>query len=213
MVYPAGQKVTQAWNATVTQSGADVSARNVGYNGSIGTGASVSFGFNGSWTGSNPAPTAFSLNGTACTGDVGPTTTTTTSTTTTTTTTTGTPPTGNLPSNFRWSSTGAIFGPKPDATHANVAVKDPSVVHHNGKWHVFASTYTTGYNLMYTSFTDWSQASSAPHTYLDTTAIGGGYKAAPHVFYFAPQRLWYLVYQTGDNASYSTTTDIADPRS
>ncbi|MCC8249934.1 cellulose binding domain-containing protein [Saccharothrix luteola] len=73
--YPAGQTVTQAWNATVSQSGAQVSARNVSYNGCIATGASVAFGFNGSWTGSNPAPTAFSLSGTPCTGNVGPTTT------------------------------------------------------------------------------------------------------------------------------------------
>src|SRR5687768_7470555 len=33
--YPAGQQVTQAWNTTLTQSGANVTARNVGYNGAI----------------------------------------------------------------------------------------------------------------------------------------------------------------------------------
>ncbi|MEU1606862.1 family 43 glycosylhydrolase [Micromonospora matsumotoense] len=66
--YGAGQQVTQAWNATVTQSGAQVTARNVSYNGSIGTGANVSFGFNGSWNGSNPKPTSFTLNGVTCTG-------------------------------------------------------------------------------------------------------------------------------------------------
>jgi endo-1,4-beta-xylanase len=215
--FTAGQQVTQAWSADVSQAGGQVTARNVSYNASIPTGGRVEFGFNGSWTGSNPAPTGFSLNGTPCTGSVNPTSTTTSttssSTTTSTTTTTTNPPVGNLPSSFRWSSSGALIGPKPDATHANVAVKDPSVVYYNGKYHVFASTYTNGYNLMYTSFSDWSQASSAPHTYLDTTAIGSSYKAAPHVFYFAPQNLWYLVYQTGDNAAYSTTTDIANPRS
>ncbi|MCU7731149.1 cellulose binding domain-containing protein [Actinoplanes sp. KI2] len=68
--YAAGQKVTQAWNATVSQNGAQVTARNVGYNGTIGTGSSVTFGFNGSWTGSNPAPVSFALNGTTCTGSV-----------------------------------------------------------------------------------------------------------------------------------------------
>src|SRR3954452_3096489 len=31
--YSAGQQVTQAWNATVTQSGSQVTAKNVGYNG------------------------------------------------------------------------------------------------------------------------------------------------------------------------------------
>ncbi|MDG9679126.1 cellulose binding domain-containing protein, partial [Micromonospora sp. DH14] len=57
--YDAGQTVTQAWNATVTQSGAAVTAKNVGYNGALPTNGVVSFGFNGSWTGSNPAPGTF----------------------------------------------------------------------------------------------------------------------------------------------------------
>ncbi|WP_447002757.1 cellulase family glycosylhydrolase [Saccharothrix isguenensis] len=91
--FPAGQQVTQAWNASVTASGAQVTATNVSYNPTIGTNSTVSFGFNGSWTGSNPAPTSFALNGVTCTG--GTTTTTSTTTTTTTTTTTGNPPVGD----------------------------------------------------------------------------------------------------------------------
>lgn len=71
--FPAGQRVSQAWNATVTQSGAQVSAANVSYNGSLATNGNVSFGFNASWTGSNPVPTGFALNGVACTGATGPT--------------------------------------------------------------------------------------------------------------------------------------------
>ncbi|MEU6075231.1 cellulose binding domain-containing protein [Micromonospora sp. NPDC047074] len=75
--YTAGQQVTQAWSAVVSQSGAQVTARNVDYNAVIATGASAAFGFTGSWDGSNPAPTSFALNGTVCTGAVptsGPTT-------------------------------------------------------------------------------------------------------------------------------------------
>ncbi len=68
--YTAGQQVTQAWNATVTQSGGQVTARNMSYNATIATNASTGFGFNGSWTGSNPNPTSFTLNGTTCTGGV-----------------------------------------------------------------------------------------------------------------------------------------------
>ncbi|MCC2336146.1 rhamnogalacturonan lyase family protein [Cellulomonas wangsupingiae] len=71
--YPAGQTVTQAWNATATQSGTTVTARNASYNGTLPSGGSAGFGFTGAWSGSNPAPAAFSLNGTACTGTVGPT--------------------------------------------------------------------------------------------------------------------------------------------
>ncbi|MGW3106254.1 non-reducing end alpha-L-arabinofuranosidase family hydrolase [Streptomyces sp. NPDC001100] len=116
-----------------------------------------------------------------------------------------------LPSSFSWSSSGALIAPKSDATHTIAGIKDPSVVYYNGKYHVFASTASaSGYNLVYLSFSDWSQAGSATHYYLDRSAIGTGYRAAPQVFYYAPQRLWYLVYQTG-NASYSTNADISNP--
>jgi hypothetical protein len=70
--FGAGQAVTQAWNATVTQTGGQVTATNVSYNGSIATGATTSFGFNGSWNNSsNPAPASFALNGVTCTGSTG----------------------------------------------------------------------------------------------------------------------------------------------
>ena len=68
--YSAGQTVTQAWNATVTQAGTAVTAKSVSYNAAIATGGTATFGFNGSWTGTNPAPTAFALNGVNCTGTV-----------------------------------------------------------------------------------------------------------------------------------------------
>ncbi|MFC8847975.1 MULTISPECIES: cellulase family glycosylhydrolase [unclassified Micromonospora] len=69
--FPSGQRVTQAWNATVTSSGDQVTAKNMSYNAAIATNATVSFGFNGSWSGSNTAPTSFTLNGVTCTGSVG----------------------------------------------------------------------------------------------------------------------------------------------
>ncbi|GLH99614.1 cellulose binding domain-containing protein [Phytohabitans aurantiacus] len=90
--YSAGQTVTQAWNATVSQSGAAVTARNVSYNGAVPTNGTVSFGFNGSWTGSNPVPTSFAVNGVACTGGPAPTTPATTPPTTPPTTGPTTPP-------------------------------------------------------------------------------------------------------------------------
>jgi endo-1,4-beta-xylanase len=104
-----------------------------------------------------------------------------------------------------------LISPKSDSTHTIAGIKDPSVVFANGRWHVFASVANaSGYSLVYLNFTDWSQASAAPHVYLDRTAIGTGYRAAPQVFFFAPQNLWYLVFQTG-NASYSTNPDISNP--
>lgn len=67
-----GQKVTQGWSATWSQSATTVTAVNEGWNGSLGTGASVSAGFIASKTGTNAVPTAFRLNGTACNVDSEP---------------------------------------------------------------------------------------------------------------------------------------------
>uniref|UniRef100_UPI003D702462 cellulose-binding domain-containing protein n=1 Tax=Streptomyces albogriseolus TaxID=1887 RepID=UPI003D702462 len=69
--YAGNQKVTNAWNAKVTQSGADVTAANEAYNGALGTGSSVSFGFQGSYSGSNAVPAAFTLDGVTCNIDSG----------------------------------------------------------------------------------------------------------------------------------------------
>ncbi|MFJ7151939.1 endo-1,4-beta-xylanase [Streptomyces sp. NPDC100445] len=55
--YGAGQRITQAWNATCTQSGAAVSCANASYDGVVPDGGSVTFGFNGSWSDGNPVPT------------------------------------------------------------------------------------------------------------------------------------------------------------
>ncbi|WP_410539248.1 cellulose binding domain-containing protein [Streptomyces sp. KL2] len=61
-----GQRVGQMWNASFTQSGATVTASSVGWNARLEPGASASFGFTGSWSGSNGVPAAFELNGAAC---------------------------------------------------------------------------------------------------------------------------------------------------
>ncbi|GIE90847.1 cellulose binding domain-containing protein [Actinoplanes regularis] len=66
----SGQKVTQGWSATWSQSGAHVTAASMSWNGPLATNASTGIGFTGSYTGSNPVPTAFTLNGVACTGGV-----------------------------------------------------------------------------------------------------------------------------------------------
>ncbi|GAA2261882.1 cellulase family glycosylhydrolase [Streptomyces atrovirens] len=66
----AGQEVVQGWNATWSQSGSTVTATAVDWNRTLATGATVDLGFTGSFTGANPKPTAFTLNGVACTGSV-----------------------------------------------------------------------------------------------------------------------------------------------
>ncbi|MFD5244416.1 glycoside hydrolase family 6 protein [Amycolatopsis sp. NPDC058340] len=87
--FPGDQRVQQGWNGTFAQQGNRVTVRDAGWNGSIGTGATVSPGFNGSHSGTNGKPAVFTLNGTTCTGSTGPTTTTSPTTSPTTTTTPG----------------------------------------------------------------------------------------------------------------------------
>ncbi|GAA0525131.1 hypothetical protein GCM10010172_02030 [Paractinoplanes ferrugineus] len=62
------QKVVQGWTGTWAQSGRAVTVTNAGYNGAVPTGSSMNVGFTGSWSGSNPAPAGFTVNGVACVG-------------------------------------------------------------------------------------------------------------------------------------------------
>ncbi|MFB8027736.1 cellulase family glycosylhydrolase [Streptomyces sp. NPDC056465] len=66
----AGQKLAQGWNATWSQSGTAVTAAGVDWNRALATGASADLGFTGTFTGANPKPTAFTLNGIACSGSL-----------------------------------------------------------------------------------------------------------------------------------------------
>lgn len=67
--FPGNQRVTQGWSANWTQSGANVTATNMPWNGNIPTGGSVSIGFNGSYSGTNAKPTSFTINGVTCGGE------------------------------------------------------------------------------------------------------------------------------------------------
>jgi cellulose 1,4-beta-cellobiosidase len=91
--FPGNQTITQGWSATITQSGQAVTAVNPSWSTSIGTNATVNFGFNANYSGTNTAPSSFSLNGTACTGAAPTTGPTTSPTTTPPSTTPTTPPT------------------------------------------------------------------------------------------------------------------------
>jgi endo-1,4-beta-xylanase len=64
--FPGDQKITNAWSATTTQTGAAATATNVGYNGAIAPGANTSFGFQGTFTSNDTSPTTFTVNGAAC---------------------------------------------------------------------------------------------------------------------------------------------------
>jgi glucuronoarabinoxylan endo-1,4-beta-xylanase len=68
--FPNGQTITQLWNGSYNQTGSAVTITNLSYNASIPPGTTLNSepGFNGSWNNvTNSPPTAFTLNGTACT--------------------------------------------------------------------------------------------------------------------------------------------------
>ena len=67
--FPGNQVVTSSWNGVFTQQGELVTISSKSYNAVISAGKALDSppGFNGSWSGTNAVPTAFTLNGTLCT--------------------------------------------------------------------------------------------------------------------------------------------------
>jgi hypothetical protein len=99
------------------------------------------------------------------------------------------------------------------------SIKDPTVVFYEGRWHLFCTIRgkQRTHRIEYLSFTDWNRTDKASRYIL---TVSDGYFCAPEVFYFAPQKLWYLVYQASDKSRkpelqpvFSTTADIRDPKS
>src|SRR3954470_903047 len=114
---------------------------------------------------------------------------------------------------FQWVTSAPVLRAKGDAQHPIIAIKDPSVVRYQGRWHVFASSVTKAgaYSMVYLSFADWKDATSATPYYMDSNPNLAGYHCAPQVFYFAPQKLWYLI-TVSQHPTYSTTSDITKPQ-
>ncbi|MGX1543543.1 cellulase family glycosylhydrolase [Streptomyces adustus] len=66
-VFADGQTVSNMWGGTATQSGGTVSVAPASYTSTVPVGGSVDVGFIGTKGATNTAPTAFTLNGSACT--------------------------------------------------------------------------------------------------------------------------------------------------
>ncbi|WP_437738303.1 non-reducing end alpha-L-arabinofuranosidase family hydrolase [Sorangium sp. So ce1335] len=121
----------------------------------------------------------------------------------------GSTPTCDLPTTYRWKSGPPVISPKPPAGRSFASVKDPTIVFHDGKYHVFATVFETtngsdGWKSVYLNFTDFDQANSAEQHYMANWPTGS--TVAPQVFYFRPHNKWYLIYQW--NGRYSTNDDI-----
>lgn len=73
--FPSGQRIQNGWPVTFTQpanSATVTVASNASWNQSIATNATFTAGFNATHTGTNTAPTSFTLNGTVCNGGPNP---------------------------------------------------------------------------------------------------------------------------------------------
>lgn len=121
---------------------------------------------------------------------------------------------------FAWTSGEALIAPAVRAEDPCHAIKDPTVVQFDGRWHLFCTirSKTRTHQIEYLSFADWKDASQAKRQVL---AVNERYYCAPQVFYFTPQKKWYLVYQSVDKSqaperfgpAYSTSADVGKPES
>ncbi|MFE6618272.1 hypothetical protein [Streptomyces sp. NPDC057740] len=65
---------------------------------------------------------------------------------------------------------GVLIAPKTDAAHRLSAIKDPSVVYHEGRWHVFAGTASTNgsYSMVLIYANGMPTTSASPSTLADS---------------------------------------------
>ena len=118
---------------------------------------------------------------------------------------------------LNWEIGDYIFSPGPTGAFDEIAVKDPSIVFYENKWHIFYTArskneYITGY----VTAKDFKNLNAVSRKELKQIRGKTRYGCAPQVFYFEPQQKWYLVFQNRDanyQAAYSTTVNISEPDS
>lgn len=125
-----------------------------------------------------------------------------------------------LSGDFRWTYRAPVLEARAVGGWDWVSVKDPSIVRHQGRWHLFCTVRgrRRSHAIVYLSFGEFREAHQVERQVL---SCHPGYFCAPQVFYFTPQQRWYLICQASDEAwgepayrpAFSTTTEIADPNS
>lgn len=122
-----------------------------------------------------------------------------------------------LKGEFQWVASAPLIAP---ADPNIISIKDPTVVHHDGLWHIIATVKIPNAEarMEYLQFADWPRANAAPRHAIQFHDL---YHCAPQVFYFTPQRKWYVIYQNTDGSrtppcfgpAFSTTRDLTKPES
>ena len=118
----------------------------------------------------------------------------------------------------RWMVGAPLLLPGKAGTFDETAVKDPSIVYDGAMWRLFYTACGCDeYSLACVSAEALDGLQRAPRYRLtQIRSKGASYGAAPQVFFFEPQKTWYLVYQTRDahyQPAYSTTKTIENPAS
>lgn len=111
-----------------------------------------------------------------------------------------------IPENLSWTSSAALIYPP----EGQLAVKEPSVLFFENSWHIYFTTKSTDeWNMAYLNVTDWNSAGDVPPTMVNQNPDLTGYKTSPQIFYFEPDKNWYLIYQS-PNPAFSTSDDPGD---
>lgn len=100
---------------------------------------------------------------------------------------------------FSWKSSTPLVAAAKRPEYPCDAIKDPTVVFHDGKWHLFCAIRNEKrtHQIEYLNFTNWKDADKAPRHILK---LHEGYFCAPQVFYFTPLKKWCLLYQGATDA-------------
>ena len=144
---------------------------------------------------------------------------------------------GLLGKPLKWKSSGILVAPQNDSTHFLYSIKDPTIFRYHDRWEVYATANMVSgpgaaallnpgtnepapsprrgggtFNMIQTSFADWKDAPEAKLHYMDAKPGFGGYRCAPEIFYFTPQKKWYYTFQTQPPV-YCTSDTPDDPMS
>lgn len=126
--FNGNQKIVNMWNASYTQNGTSITAKNMEYNSSIPANGTVSFGFGISYTGTNAKPTNFTLNDNSSSTTTTSVVTSTAPRTTTAAVTTNVPTTTSSSSEAWENNVGTInLGNSTTATGSGVSVSGSTV--------------------------------------------------------------------------------------
>lgn len=100
----------------------------------------------------------------------------------------------------KWTVSRPVFQAVSDGAFENVAVKDPSIVYYDGRYHLFYTGKRVDHTADGAKYRITTGYAAAPTLEglngakrYNLSKIVDGVIIAPQIFYFAPHKLWYIV--------------------